>query len=969
MKTLLSITRHICRTYSSVAFSLASIVMSLPLFSSCQDEDNGFSEQEIRNSVYLRNFEKQYGKISEDQTWDFSSYNLSRLGLVGGPSITSANVTRAETRALTAGATVAELYKGNSSTESANYSSLSKSGKTDAVNVTTFPLSTTPDGWYSVESTTLDWLNKKLVEKKNNRNLGTAFAFSQPKNGLMIIPIYQGQAGMDWDLHVVDSQNDYNIWSRSDGLLYKDTEESADYWVKPSKTGANDNGFDHEHTIGRTAVVGRPMYFNKGTLSGDTYLTLNVTKGGSGYATAGTKQSSKNGMMLALSCPRPSKLNDFINAQVTAGRIVIEDGKKAEDCQAMIIGCEDANLSGSDWDMNDVVFVVVGFPYLPPIKEIISKRYMIEDLGSTFDFDFNDIVVDVTREATYLWTFDANGRAEKNATPYSSTTTASLVHLCGTIPFKIQIGNTVLGSVHNDGIFAGQNADCSQGGAGFDPTNVSPYKEYLQNVTVEGWNPDENNIVVTTWPNAAGWTNSNQSSGLLNYPDGKGENYGFPANGEYPYIIACDQTVQWTTELTTVTADWFATIKAPDVADPQAPEPEPEVWNYSLIPYTKDAAGNAVLWVGKYENSNNNVWYSQFNEFSEKSDADAKLFNALDDGLNTITFFLDNSVNAGATYTLRDGTWDNELRTKVSFSGNRISIELTEDEVKTIKETGGFYLVFDPRGVMTYITAVKASKGAIAEIMYTLSVNSNNDSMGVVTGSGQYVEKASATITATANEGYKFVQWNDGNTSASRQVTVTSDATYTATFEAISAYTISYSESISVSVEPNAENGKYYEGTKITLTVNVPTGYAVKEWTMNGEVIAGVKSASISVTVDADAIYGVAFEESTEIKGNTSLTSSGNLYKFSAMSSIPEGATILKLTFSFTDNVNGKISTIDQYHNIVENKSVQVGYSSSSPLTVTITNADLIAAARTGDLYMALYSALSSITGIEFIAE
>lgn len=54
---------------------------------------------------------------------------------------------------------------------------------------------------------------------------------------------------------------------------------------------------------------------------------------------------------------------------------------------------------------------------------------------------------------------------------------------------------------------------------------------------------------------------------------------------------------------------------------------------------------------------------------------------------------------------------------------------------------------------------------------------------GTVSGGGTYNYKASATLKATANSGYHFVKWSDGNTSATRTVTVTKDATYTATFE------------------------------------------------------------------------------------------------------------------------------------------------------------------------------------------
>ena len=64
---------------------------------------------------------------------------------------------------------------------------------------------------------------------------------------------------------------------------------------------------------------------------------------------------------------------------------------------------------------------------------------------------------------------------------------------------------------------------------------------------------------------------------------------------------------------------------------------------------------------------------------------------------------------------------------------------------------------------------------------YKLTVTAGTG--GTVSGGGTYDYNASATLKATANSGYHFVKWSDGNTSATRTVTVTKDATYTATFE------------------------------------------------------------------------------------------------------------------------------------------------------------------------------------------
>lgn len=54
---------------------------------------------------------------------------------------------------------------------------------------------------------------------------------------------------------------------------------------------------------------------------------------------------------------------------------------------------------------------------------------------------------------------------------------------------------------------------------------------------------------------------------------------------------------------------------------------------------------------------------------------------------------------------------------------------------------------------------------------------------GSVSGAGTYTQGTVITITATANTGYKFKQWSDGDTNASRQITVNSNISLSASFE------------------------------------------------------------------------------------------------------------------------------------------------------------------------------------------
>ena len=66
---------------------------------------------------------------------------------------------------------------------------------------------------------------------------------------------------------------------------------------------------------------------------------------------------------------------------------------------------------------------------------------------------------------------------------------------------------------------------------------------------------------------------------------------------------------------------------------------------------------------------------------------------------------------------------------------------------------------------------------------FTITVKSNNEAWGSVTGDGTYAKGLTISIGAIAKSGYKFVKWDDGNTENPRTIMVESDATYTAIFE------------------------------------------------------------------------------------------------------------------------------------------------------------------------------------------
>lgn len=70
-----------------------------------------------------------------------------------------------------------------------------------------------------------------------------------------------------------------------------------------------------------------------------------------------------------------------------------------------------------------------------------------------------------------------------------------------------------------------------------------------------------------------------------------------------------------------------------------------------------------------------------------------------------------------------------------------------------------------------------------AATKYTIMVLSNNGMWGITKGSGSYEESSEPEIGAIPNAGYKFTQWQDGNTNNPRRIQVVGNMNYIANFE------------------------------------------------------------------------------------------------------------------------------------------------------------------------------------------
>ena len=142
---------------------------------------------------------------------------------------------------------------------------------------------------------------------------------------------------------------------------------------------------------------------------------------------------------------------------------------------------------------------------------------------------------------------------------------------------------------------------------------------------------------------------------------------------------------------------------------------------------------------------------------------------------------------------------------------------------------------------------------------YTLAVTAGEGGT-VSTSGGTYSQGTQVSITATPSSGFTFSQWSDGNTNATRTITVSSNATLTANFE-------KKKYSITINIEGEGEvleeivnSGRttdYDSGTTLKLTAVPADCWSLNQWTgdfQSEEII-------IEINVNSPKTINVSFNE------------------------------------------------------------------------------------------------------------
>lgn len=172
--------------------------------------------------------------------------------------------------------------------------------------------------------------------------------------------------------------------------------------------------------------------------------------------------------------------------------------------------CFQCYTDASTYTYTDIVLWVQKVPSVPVLS--VLKRYMVEDLGGSDDFDFNDIVFDVCE--------------------YSDNTQRCFVRaLGGTLGISIKVGDKTWSKAPTY-----VNTEMLNTTAG----NVD-YSKSLADFGVTGWIPSQNNVSVT-----------------VTGKDGYTWEVVFPLKGEVPFIVATADGKEWMNERVGVpNKEWF----------------------------------------------------------------------------------------------------------------------------------------------------------------------------------------------------------------------------------------------------------------------------------------------------------------------------------------------------------------------------------------------------------------------------
>ncbi len=187
-------------------------------------------------------------------------------------------------------------------------------------------------------------------------------------------------------------------------------------------------------------------------------------------------------------------------------------------------------------------------------------------------------------------------------------------------------------------------------------------------------------------------------------------------------------------------------------------------------------------------------------------------------GLGSTSYTVNVSNGNGALATITDA--NHNILGKATVNNGTANVSISGEMMPGTELT---LCVFGYNKV-TYLGTIEVVGGE----QYTITATANPSNAGTVTGGGLLYENTTCTLTAVANSGWDFVNWNDGSTENPRSFTVTGPASFTANFTTVPERTITLASVMHGTI--SCDHTTAYKNDLITLNANPASGYNLESW-------------------------------------------------------------------------------------------------------------------------------------------
>lgn len=240
---------------------------------------------------------------------------------------------------------------------------------------------------------------------------------------------------------------------------------------------------------------------------------------------------------------------------------------------------------------------------------------------------------------------------------------------------------------------------------------------------------------------------------------------------------------------------------------------------------------------------------------------------------------------------------------------------------------------------------------------YTVSTSSAPVAGGTTTGAGSFAGGTSATVVATANAGYSFVNWTVSgaqvSASPSYTFTVTGNTALVANFIVVGGT----QRTIITSSSPAAGGtttgaGSYANGSSVTVVATANPGYKFSKWKEGGSTVS--TSASYTFTATADHTLVASFTQSFTITALASPVAGGTTEMDSPSYKQGENAKAFAYPnagynfVNWTENGN-VVSTASPYtFSVTGNRTIVANFALAGGVTITTSSAPANGGTTTG---------------------